>query len=511
MLEKYYHDTPVLDYLDILDMMPRNDTDLIENFLTCKLWRLNNLYKITNKVGKLVTFKMNEAQHKIYGEGIRHQRAIILKSRQQGISTFYLVSFCDDAIFNPHLKVGLMAQGKAEASTLLARTKLLWNEFPEGIKQYLGIKKVTDSQSELGFNNNSQIFIRTSFRSTTLQRLHVSEFGKIAHETPARAKETLTGTLQAIAPGGGNVVAFESTAEGENLFKTLWDNSVDRDEAGELAPSDFKPIFLSWKDDPTCVSSYNEDKTGHEAYLSDATPEQANFWIAKYRELGEKVRQEYPATPEEAFAKSLDHAFYAEQYISLVMNKGRRKSNLYDESLEVQVSVDLGINDETVFLFWQIYKHEIRLIDEYRGTGLSIKNYVDYLNSLEYTISKVIFPHDVKVREMGTGVSRYEKFLEFGVRNGVIMKKMEVIDGIDEVRSKIIPYLWIDTKCYYAHKCFQNYSKTIDARTGFPMNRVPLHDEWSHGADAIRYFAMSRPSRAEFRLNNDNTSGAMDV
>ena len=75
---------------------PLNDKDYVDTFLASKLWRLNNLYTFIDKDGERGIFKMNLAQHRVYAKSLVHPRLIILKSRQQGISTFWLISFLED-------------------------------------------------------------------------------------------------------------------------------------------------------------------------------------------------------------------------------------------------------------------------------------------------------------------------------------------------------------------------------------------------------------------------------
>src|SRR5690606_25450076 len=208
----------------LLTSKPATEQELIKYYLPSKLWRLNNLYTITDKVGDKIPFRLNLAQFKVHAALQQHARLIILKSRQQGISTYYLINFFDDAIFKSFLNIGLMAQGVDEAVLLLERVKFAWDHFDKDIKEFLGRKQVRSSAKQFKFNNDSTIFVRTSFRSATLQRLHVSEYGKISNESPKKAKETKTGTLQTIK--AGNPVAIESTAEGHNDFKIMWDQAV---------------------------------------------------------------------------------------------------------------------------------------------------------------------------------------------------------------------------------------------------------------------------------------------
>ena len=266
---------------ELLTTQPRTEQELFTKYMPSKLWRLNNLYQIIDKQGLPRTFKMNRAQFHTYAKLFTHPRLIILKSRQQGISTLFLVSFCDDALFLPNFNCGLMAQDKDAAETLLERVTFLWDNMIPEVNSFLSRKLIKNNTQELKFNNNSTLFIRTSFRSTTLHRLHVSELGKIANKFPQKAKEVFTGTLQALAPG--NIGVIESTAEGDNKYKTtwdqaynykvsalppsddnltefqrLWDPELEQHYEVDLAPKDFYPVFLPWLYDPDCVSPRKE-------------------------------------------------------------------------------------------------------------------------------------------------------------------------------------------------------------------------------------------------------------
>jgi len=486
----------------IFEEEAKNDEDFIANYLASKLWRLNNLYTIVNKDGMRIKFNMNYAQHKVYAASLQHSRLIILKSRQQGISTFWLISFLDDSLILPDLNVGLMAQGKSEASTLLKRTKLAWDTFDPAIKEFLQLILETDNTSEVGFTNGATLFIRTSFRSATLQRLHISEYGKIAKATPERAKETKTGTLQAIRPG--NTVVIESTAEGDNDFKYMWDGAIVAEQKVQrlglptFAGKDFKPVFLSWLDDPDCVSDASETPSlTQEQYFKDLaaktgvtiTQEQRNFWIAQYRELGDAIYQEYPATPEEAFTKINDGSYYGTAYRNHVLHNGRHSANLYDENLPVHVAMDLGVNDMFVLVYFQVWRDEWRIVDEYVNSGEGLEFYVKHMQDSPYSIGTVVCPHDIRVTELGTGKSRLARLRELGVTNIRVLPRLPIIDGIERVRA-MIPGMHMDEKCSYLHGCMQNYSKEWDEKNN-TWKAKPVHDNWSHGADAMRYVALS--------------------
>ena len=493
-----YKDTEVLQYVDIFYSDPVSDKDYIENYLTSKLWRLNNLYTIINKKGKKVKFRMRLAQHKVYAASLRHCKLIILKSRQQGISTLWLVAFFDDCIFNPHFNSGLMAQGQDEAELLLSRIQTLWDNFSEELKKFLDISIETNNTKQVGFSNKSIIFIRTSFRSATLQRLHISEFGKIANRNPERAQETKSGTLEAIAPG--NTTVIESTAEGENMFKDMWDNAWAF--AGNKTEEDFEPVFLSWIDDPDCnIDIYQKPTPKEEQYFDKLesrikkklTITQKNFWISKSRKLKKYIYQEYPATPEEAFLKNREGTYYAEQYLSFIREPNREIENLFDPNLPVQVAVDLGMNDISVYLFFQTYSDGFRIIDCYTNSGQGIEHYCKVMDKMSsqfgYNIEKLILPHDARVRSITSGITREQAFYNFGYSNTYVLSKTKSLNNDIEIVRQNMRRIFIDPKAQYIIDCFLNYTKEYDKLRDIWKN-IPEHNIYSHGADAIRYMVV---------------------
>lgn len=476
-------------------------------YLASKFWRLNNIYTIVNKAGELCKFRMNLAQHKVYAASKIHPRIIILKSRQQGISTFWLVSYFDDSIFGKYLSIGLMAQGTDEAATLLERTKLLWDQLSDDIKTKINVAVTADNAKKFALTNECNIFIRVSFRSTTLQRLHVSEFGKIANNYPQRAKEVKTGTLQALAQGNTGVI--ESTAEGNNAFKVMWNDATLAFHSGQMTPKDFYPVFLSWLDDPDCLMAVDQtvDEDARK-YFEDLergtgvvlTKQQKNFWISQRRELGGDIFQEYPATPEEAFMASRDGTYWARKFNEEVVRKGRVLSGLHDANLPIHVYFDLGVDDYFVMGFVQWYRGEWRVIDEYKNEGMGIAHYLDiaherYGNDIAY----YNFPHDIAVRELGTQddsgraksrekiVRDYLKEIASSARIRKFKKTSDLENDIETVRH-MIPKMAIDPKCEYLISCFNNYSKVWDEKTQQFISKA-VHDEFSHGADVIRAIA----------------------
>jgi len=175
-----------------------------------QLWRLNNLYYIIDKSGKKVRFVLNESQHKLYTE--MWYRNIILKARQRGYTTFIGIFALDSCIFNPNFSAGIIAHNMEDSKKIFrTKVKYPYEHLPEGIRE--AVTANNDRSGEYVFSNDSSISVSTSYRSGTLQILHVSEYGKIACKYPDKAKEIKTGAFEAVPKEG--IILVESTAEGQ--------------------------------------------------------------------------------------------------------------------------------------------------------------------------------------------------------------------------------------------------------------------------------------------------------
>src|SRR5258708_23361898 len=81
-----------------------------------RLWRLNNLYFITDKHGRRVKFTMNSAQRALYDE--MHNQNVILKARQRGFTTFIQLFMLDACVFNSDIRAGTIAHTMPDAQVI---------------------------------------------------------------------------------------------------------------------------------------------------------------------------------------------------------------------------------------------------------------------------------------------------------------------------------------------------------------------------------------------------------
>jgi phage terminase large subunit len=180
-------------------------------------------------------------------------------------------------------------------------------------------------------------------------------------------------------------------------------------------------------------------------------------------------------------------------YYSTEMRRAKEEDRVgdvrYDRAKSVVTSWDLGIGDSTAIWFAQFIGTEIHIIDYYEASGVGLDHYAIVLQEKGYVYEQHILPHDVRVRELGTGKSRLETLDGLGIRNVEIAPDLRVDDGIQSARS-MINKCWFDSnKCEKGIDCLINYTRDWD-ENGKTWRSRPRHDWASHGADAFRYLAI---------------------
>jgi len=454
-------------------------------------WRINNMYKIIDKHGRKITFKCNWAQQRLYDD--MWYCNIILKARQIGISTFVCLLFLDRCLANSNISAGIVAHTVEDAQAMFRRVKFAYDCLPDDIKR--SISAENDTAQMLKFSNGSSIRVGTSLRSSTFQYLHISEFGKICAKYPDKAQEIITGSLNTVA--AGQYIFIESTAEGRDgyfydMCKRAQDQQKNKVKLNEL---DFKFHFYPWYGEPQYRignSIPNDDEMikyfDHLKSLGIQLDQEQMAWYAS-REATQRdnMRREYPSTPEEAWEVSNEGLYYAKQ-MTLVRSSKRIGYVPYDEQLPVHTAWDLGYNDSTAIWFFQIYNKEIRMIDYLEGSGESLSYWLGQLSKRNYTYGKHLAPHDIMVHEYSTGMTRKMAAAKLGY-NLIPVNKVEIINGIDQVRN-ILSRCWFDeSKCSVGIKCLDGYKKEWDDKHACWRSN-PLHNWASHGADAFRTLAV---------------------
>lgn len=188
-----------------------------------------------------------------------------------------------------------------------------------------------------------------------------------------------------------------------------------------------------------------------------------------------------------SFEAAIQGAYYATE-MRAVMDEGRITRVPYEPSKPVITAWDLGVGDSTAIWFMQQVGPERRIIDYYEASGVGLDHYVSVLTERGYIYGEHILPHDVRVKELGTGKSRIETLNELGIRDVTIAPQLRVDDGIQAVRSFLATCWFDEEKTHRGVEALKQYRRDFDEK-GKTWRARPLHDWTSHPADAFRYLA----------------------
>ena len=182
-------------------------------------------------------------------------------------------------------------------------------------------------------------------------------------------------------------------------------------------------------------------------------------------------------------------------YYSKYIDKMRLKNQIgdvpWESAFKVNTAWDLGVRDSTSIIFFQTIGQTIRIIDFYEKNKEGLEHYVKVIESKPYIYNRHIAPHDIRVQEFGSGLTRIEKARQLGIKF-TIAEDISIVDGIEAVRSTLSK-VWIDEKnCSQLIRAIENYRQEYDSKKRIYKSQ-PLHNEFSHAADAMRYLCISLP------------------
>ena len=248
---------------------------------------------------------------------------------------------------------------------------------------------------------------------------------------------------------------FIGTPKGHNHFKELRDRAEKEEGWG----------LLEFKASETGVVDETELK-------------------AARNEMGEdKFRQEFECS----FDAAVEGSYYG-QILNELEDKKHMQEIPREELSRTFTAWDLGMGDSTSIWVAQLVGSEVRLIDYYENHGVGLDHYVKWIRDNDYIKAEHILPHDVRVRELGSGKSRLEMLEEAGLEIK-IAPRMGLDDGIQAVR-RLLQRCWFNVpKVQTGLNCLRNYRRDYDEKRKIFYER-PLHDWSSHGSDSFRYLAL---------------------
>jgi hypothetical protein len=503
-----------------LDFVPSTEAEMAQ-CLADPMWRLcsGQLYRIMIKSSEgqeaaVIPFVPNRAQRRLMAR-LWH-RNIILKARQLGFTTLIAIMWLDHALFNADQRCGIIAQDREAAEVIFRdKVKLAYDRLPPALKEAMPLGR--DSATELLFaHNNSSIRVATSMRSGTIHRLHVSEFGKICAVYPLKAAEVVKGSLPAV-PGDG-IAIIESTAEGQDgeFYKMTQRAMALHEKKTPLTERDYRFHFFPWWQDEhyrlegghVGVSEKDAeyfDKVEAEAGCA-IEPSQRRWYVATrdsdFSGDPEKMWQEYPSTPKEAFQVASDGKYYAQQ-LALARKQGRIGPVPHVEGVPVNTFWDLGAGDGTAIWLHQRIGLQNRFIGFIEAWGEPYSYFARKLQALGYFWGEHHAPHDAEQkRQQGEQVlAPIDELKKLPIAGTwiVVPRVEDVTHGIQLTRAALSQCWFDDTaesggKDGLAH--LENYSKAWNERLGC-WSAQPRHDIHSEAADAIRQFAQGYQPKAQ--------------
>lgn len=483
-------------------------------------WRLNNLYWVIDKDGKPVKFRMNWAQAELF-ERLWYRNAI-LKARQLGMSTFIALYILDQCLFNENRACGVVDKAIQDAKAKLKKIRFAWDRLGHSDGSEAGslgsalgreikgaLKLRRESETFLEWSNGSSVEVGTSLRGGTKQVLHVSEFGWIAANAPKKAAEIQSGAFETVAKG--QLVFEESTHEGGRVgaHYDLVKRAMENDDA-KLTQVDFRAHFFPWwkepeyrLDDPVAVSEktrayFERLKAEHGIEVSHG---QMLWYDRKEAGLRERVRSEYPSTPEEAFMGQVRGSIYGEVLMRL-RAQGRIHDFERDPGAPVDCFWDVGYSDFMAVWAVQFCGLSIRFLECWQGARVSIGELLLRMRELDERHGKVrthFLPHDA-FASMKTGETLAGRIMEGGFRNvAKVPRTPDIWLGINRLRD-LLENAWFNRagceqeweldgrRMPGGLQALEAYRTKIE-ETNNTIKETPVHDDSSHASDAARTFA----------------------
>ena len=349
------------------------------------------------------------------------------------------------------------------APTFTQAKRIAWDY----VKYYAGvIPNVTFNETELrvDFPNGGRLMLLSAENPDSLRGIYLDMciFDEFGMQNPRVWNEVVR---PALSDRQGGAV-FLGTPAGHNHFFDLLEQS--KSEVSEGSEDWYYKVVKA--SESGLVKQEELD-----AARSMMTPEQ--------------YEQEFECS----FTASIIGAYYG-KLLEKADDDNRVTTVPYDPAYPVHTAWDLGINDSTAIWFAQIFRSgTVHIIDYYENSGVGLDHYAEVLRQKDYHWGDHLAPHDIEVRELGSGKSRIETAFTLGIRFRVI-PKMKVIDGINAARLMIPKCFFDRDKTHTGLEMLRQYRQEWDEKRKVFRDH-PKHDFTSHAADAFRYLAIGMENR----------------
>jgi phage terminase large subunit len=215
-----------------------------------------------------------------------------------------------------------------------------------------------------------------------------------------------------------------------------------------------------------------------------------NPWFPEVLEIERqhslKTNPDYANIWEGDCKAAVDGAIYANE-IREAQEGNRITTVPYDPMLKVHVVMDLGWNDSMSVILCQKGVSDLRIIGYIEDDHRTLDSYSAQLKNLSYNWGTMYLPHDGQSKDFKHGISAEDIMRKLGWDTRIVPKQ-DIESGIKLARMNF-HRIYFDKSAQRLVECLKNYRRSINSATNEPG--APLHDEYSHGADAFRYLCTS--------------------
>ena len=235
---------------------------------------------------------------------------------------------------------------------------------------------------------------------------------------------------------------------------------------------------------------YNQVKNKEDWYVKTYKSSSTHYVAEQELKAAEELmtKDEYLQEYECSWDAAIKGAFYADD-LDRAKTEQRICKVPYDNNLPVHTSWDIGFRDDTAIIFFQLFGKEVRIIDYYSNSGMTVADYAKILQDKGYQYGDHYFPWDAKIKPMSSGKSTIDVARDYGII-AKLTPSLSVLDGINQARLLFNRCWFDDEKAADLLNCLSSYRREYnDKNQTFRAN--PLHDWSSHGADSFRYACIS--------------------
>jgi len=220
-------------------------------------------------------------------------------------------------------------------------------------------------------------------------------------------------------------------------------------------------------------------------------------------------REAYNTVWEGVCRQTVDGAIFAKE-MQQAEFEGRITRVPYDPVKPVIAVFDIGWADATAVWFVQFIGMETRLIRYYETTQTTISQILAKMQTFGYVYDTLYLPHDAQNKTLAANGRSIEEIVRAAGYNVRIIDRTPIVDSINAART-IFPKCYFDREnTHEGLQCLRHYRYDVNPDTG-NFSQKPLHDNYSHGADAFRYIGLmiNEPKQYKKKQINYQTSSWM--